>query len=74
MDNLRGDFTAIKRKVQGGVYAQVIGKGRVWVEYIRSDQKTAAVRYDPGEGMRSRISIVPLDQIDFGTVDGWKKI
>lgn len=66
----------IKRNPQGGVYAQVIGKGRVWVDSINSLHKTAFVRFDPGDGTRSPQKKVNLSDIDFGYIgwDGWRSI
>jgi hypothetical protein len=66
----------IRRQPQGGVHAQWIGHGRVWVESLNSIKKTALVRFDPGEGMRSRAKSVPLSEIDFGFVgwNGWRTL
>lgn len=58
---------AMKRSPQGGVYAYVLDRGRVWVESVSSlgPNGTALVRFDPNEGMRSRVHKVPLNQVDF---------
>lgn len=50
---------------QGGMHALWIGHGRVWVESFNSIKRTALVRFDAGDGMRSRCRTVPLDEIDF---------
>lgn len=52
--------------VQGGVHAHLRNQGRVWVESVNSLTRTAIVRLDPGEGVRSRAKKVLLDSIDFG--------
>jgi len=38
--------------------------GRVWVESINSAQGTAHVRYDTGEGMRSRLYCARLSELE----------
>jgi len=60
------------RQPQGGVYALLTGRGRVWVESINSIKGTALVRFDAGEGTRSSARTVPIAAIDFGAVAGWK--
>ena len=62
---------------QGGMYAyyagpsgpsisgSLVATGRVWVESINSLKGTALVRFDPGEGMRSRAYSVRLTDVDF---------
>lgn len=54
-----------QRKPQGGVYAYLIDRGRVWVESINSVTGTALVWFDPNLGRRSRQHKVNLSQIDF---------
>jgi len=55
----------LERKPQGGVYAYYINRGRVWVESFNSITSTALIRFDPGEGVRSRVHKVRLSQLDF---------
>lgn len=49
----------------GGVYAYLKDRGRVWVESIHGLDGTARVRFDPGQGMRSRVHKVRIADIDF---------
>jgi hypothetical protein len=57
-------------KPETGVNAYLKGRGRVYVDGIMGN--TAFVRFDPGEGTRSRQHKVPLDQLDFSRE--WKKL
>ena len=57
--------TLITNTPQGNVYAYLKGRGRVWVTRINSLQNKAYVRFNPGEGMRSREHVVKLSDVDF---------
>ena len=71
------------KQPQGGVYAfwnarpTISGSaqpGRVWVESINSAKGTAIVRYDAGEGIRSRSMCAAIADLDFDAVNGWRKL
>jgi hypothetical protein len=47
------------------VHAYVRDRGRAWVESCDAAKGTAAVRFDPGFGVRGRIEHVRLESIDF---------
>lgn len=57
------------RKPQGGIYAYVTGRGRCWIESFNGLKESALVRFDPGEGMRSKVAKVPLAAIDWNRLD-----
>jgi len=70
------DVQLFPRNPSGGTYAMAThpktgGRGRVWVESISTHHgdpsaSSALVRFDPGEGMRSRVYKVPLSSVQFG--------
>ena len=56
-----------------GTIAHVIGRGRAYIESVDLDAGTALVRFDSGEGRRSRCHEFALTAIDFENhVNGWK--
>jgi hypothetical protein len=50
---------------QGGMFVYVKNRGRAWVQSINSLTRTALVRFDCNDGMRSRVHKFSFDQIDF---------
>lgn len=55
-------------------HAQWIDRGRVWVDTIDWTNHIAIVRFDPGDGTRSRQYRAPLCDLEWNADKGWEKL
>jgi hypothetical protein len=73
MTRKNGEKKMTRNTPMTGSIAHVIGYGRAYIESVDLDAGIAMVRFDSGQGRRSRCHEFALGEIDFTNhVNGWK--